>query len=311
MTLDYLSERCLVLDGGLGTYLESRGNSLQDQLWSARLLRDDPAEISSAHRDFLAAGADIISTASYQATVTSFTDSGIGTDEAKRLLRLSVELAQSSRDEFWTHASNHSDRCRPLVAASVGPYGAYLANGAEYTGNYNLDRQGLDAFHRDRWQLLAKAKPDIMFCETIPSLAEAEVLLDLALETSSLPVWVSFSCRDDQRISDGTPIVNCARLIDRHPRIDVIGVNCTPPQIVLRLIQRIRDETDKPIVVYPNSGASYNAQEQRWSGDQDIADFAQRASTWSKAGARIIGGCCRTTPAHIAAVRRILGTGLS
>ncbi len=168
-----ISTQYLILDGGLATQLEARGHDLGDALWSARLLRDAPAEIQAVNREYLAAGADVISTASYQATVSGFMSQGLSETEAIELIRRSVQLACAARDEFWNTPSNQQGRQSPLVAASIGAYGAYLANGAEYTGDYDLDEAGLLNFHHRRWFILAAQNPDIMLCETIPSLVEA------------------------------------------------------------------------------------------------------------------------------------------
>ena len=299
------TNRCRILDGGLATHLEARGNELADKLWSARLLRDAPQEIAAVHRDYLAAGADIITTASYQATVAGFTETGIDENTAVELLRLSVELAKSTRDEFWNDMKDRANRIRPQVAASVGPYGAYLADGSEYTGDYDLDQSDLLSFHQRRWKLLTQAEPDLLLCETIPSFVEAQALVELASNTEGLPVWMSFSCRDARHICDGTPIRKCAELVAAASGIDAIGVNCTPPEFIGELIQQICETTEKPIVVYPNSGESYDTTTKKWSGKRDISNFVQSAVIWHELGANVIGGCCRTTPDHTHALREM------
>ncbi|GAA0931939.1 homocysteine S-methyltransferase [Nonomuraea longicatena] len=280
----------LVLDGGLATHLEALGADLRDDLWSARLLLEDPGLVRRVHADYFAAGADVATTASYQATLPGFAGRGIGAAEAERLLRLSVELAGQARDE-----AGHG-----LVAASVGPYGAYLANGAEYTGDYDLDEEGLLAWHRPRWEILAGAGADLLACETIPSMAEARALARLVTETPGVKAWVSFSCRDEARINDGTPIEEAAALFAGNPQIVAVGVNCTAPRHVPGLISRL---TVLPVVVYPNSGEVWDAGERRWHGLADPAEYGQTAKEWQDRGASMIGGCCRTTPEHIRQVR--------
>jgi homocysteine S-methyltransferase len=280
----------LVLDGGLATHLEALGADLRDDLWSARLLLEDPGLIRRVHADYFAAGADVATTASYQATLPGFAGRGIGAAEAKRLLRLSVELAGQARDE-----AGHG-----LVAASVGPYGAYLANGAEYTGDYDLDEEGLLAWHRPRWEILAGAGADLLACETIPSMAEARALARLVTETPEVKAWVSFSCRDEAHLNDGTPIEEAAALFAGNPQIVAVGVNCTAPRHVPGLISRL---TVLPVVVYPNSGESWDAGDRRWLGLADPAEYGQAAKEWQDRGASMIGGCCRTTPEHIRQVR--------
>ncbi len=282
-----------ILDGGLATELESRGHDLDDDLWSAKLLRDQPDEIVAAHQAFINAGAEVITSGSYQATLPGFRKAGMTSTEAENLLRLSIRLAKQARGQSPT----------VQVAASIGPYGAFLANGAEYTGKYDLDQQGLMEFHDQRWQILASENPDIMLCETVPSLTEATALAQLAVNSNSIPVWISFSCRDGNHISDGTEIRSVIRELHPYDQITAVGINCTPPKFLPELIPRIRLETDKPIVVYPNSGESFDANSRTWSGSQAIDDFATQAAVWRQLGASIIGGCCRVTPAHIASLK--------
>ena len=300
MSQEPLLSDYLILDGGLATQLEKRGHDLSDSLWSARLLRDAPDEIQAVNREYLEAGADVITTASYQATVSGFMSHGLNEQEAIELIQRSVQLARTARDEFWNCPSNRPGRQRPLVAASVGSYGAFLANGAEYTGEYDLDEAGLMDFHRQRWFILAQQNPDLMLCETIPSLVEARVLSQLAAE-SQLPTWISFSCRDTSHIGDGTPLRQCAMFAQRTSAVSAIGVNCLSPHWVAEIVQNLRGFTDKPILVYPNSGEIW--QDKQWVGESLLDQFTELAKSWRESGASIIGGCCRTTPAHIRGLR--------
>lgn len=292
------SQGALILDGGLATELERHGADLSDRLWSARLLADDPALIRQVHLDYYWAGADCGTSASYQATLPGFVARGMGADEARRLMRLSVQLAAEARDAFWA-AGPHPKRLRPLVAASVGPYGAYLADGSEYTGDYDLDEAGLVDFHRERWALLAESEADLMACETIPSFAEARALAALLARTPGSWAWFSFSCRDGARISDGTPIAECAEFLTGRPGVAAIGVNCTPPRFIPDLIRAVTAVTALPVIVYPNSGETYDPVAKRWLGESVPTEFGSFSREWRKLGAALIGGCCRTTPAHI------------
>ena len=290
----------LILDGGLATQLESRGHDLGDSLWSARLLRDAPEEIQAVNREYLEAGADVVTTASYQATVSGFMSHGLSESDALGLIERSVQLALAARDEFWNSPANRSGRQRPLVAASVGSYGAFLANGAEYTGEYDLDETGLMSFHRQRWFTLARQNPDLMLCETIPSLIEARILAELASE-SAMPTWISFSCRDTGHTGDGTPLEQCAQLAQQSTSVSAVGVNCLSPHWVAEIVESLRRSTDKPILVYPNSGETW--QDKKWVGVSSLEQFTELAKTWRERGASIIGGCCRTTPDHIRGLR--------
>ncbi len=283
-----------LLDGGLATELEARGCDLDHPLWSARVLRDRPEAIVAVHRAYLEAGADVVTTASYQATLEGFAREGLDRAAARGLLLRSVELAAHARDAFAS---------RRLVAASIGPYGAFLANGAEYTGDYDLDEVGLVAFHRERFSLLADSGADLLACETIPSAAEARALVRLLDETKDAVAWLSFSCRDDARLSDGTPFADIVREVGAHPRVVAVGVNCTAPQYVESLLRSASEITTKTLVAYPNSGERYDAATKTWHGEANPGAWGELGRRWRHAGARLIGGCCRTGPAHIRSLR--------
>lgn len=288
----------LILDGGLATELERRGHDLSDELWSARVLRDDPDAIRRVHLAYYQAGADCCTSASYQATIPGFVHSGMSPDMARDLIRLAAQLVVEARDEFWAVEDNHAGRLRPVAAASVGPYGAYLADGSEYRGNYEIDEAGLVDFHRERWALLAGSGADILACETIPSFAEARALARLLDEWPGVYAWFSFTCLDGVHISDGTPIADCARFLSDFERVAAIGINCTPPRFVPDLIRALTAVTEKPVIVYPNSGETYDPVAKRWLGESVPSEFGTYSREWRKLGAGLIGGCCRTTPDH-------------
>ncbi len=293
----------VVLDGGLATELEARGHDLSDALWSARLLLDDPDAIRDVHTSYLEAGADCVVSASYQATVEGFSRRGAGGEEARQVLRSSVGLACEARDTFWPNAP--PGRLRPLVAASVGPYGAALADGSEYVGRYDLDEAGLLDFHRERFALLAASGADLLACETLPSRVEARVLLRLLDETPGARAWFSFTARDAEHLSDGTPIAEMARELD-HERIVGIGVNCVPPVLVAGLLGELAHATDQPLVAYPNSGERWNPSTRSWEGAPRGSSPDQACAAWRDAGAAFLGGCCRVGPAAIARMRHRL-----
>lgn len=297
----------LILDGAMASELERRGCDLNDPLWSARVLFEAPELIRAVHADYFAAGADIAITASYQASFAGFARRGISAEGAADLMRRSVALAREARDAFWADPASRAGRPRPLVAASVGPYGAFLADGSEYRGDYGLSDEELVAFHRPRLAALLGAGPDLLACETIPCLAEARALARLLPEFPQARAWVSFSARDGAHTCHGEPIAACAALLDGHPQIVAIGVNCTAPQHIPDLVRAIRGATGKPIVVYPNSGEQYHAEGRTWSGHNACDSFAEDAQGWYEAGARLIGGCCRTGPEHIRRIREVIG----
>jgi homocysteine S-methyltransferase len=305
----FLAQRpVVVLDGALATELQNRGADLDDPLWSAKYLIERPEMIRAVHLDYFEAGADIATTATYQATFEGFHRRGIGRHAAADLMRHAVMLAMSARDEFWAVPANRVGRLRPLVAASVGPYGAMLADGSEYRGHYVLSDRGIADFHRPRLEVLAAAGADLLACETIPCLREARILAELLQDFPHISAWMSFSCRDGRRNCEGEEMADCAAALDSFAQLAAIGVNCTPPEHVSALLRRMRGGTSKPLMAYPNSGERYHAAEKSWSGAGAAEPFARRALSWYGAGARLIGGCCRTTPADIKSLYAIAAT---
>ncbi|GMV04277.1 MAG: homocysteine S-methyltransferase [Gemmatimonadota bacterium] len=296
----------VLLDGGLATALEARGEDLDDPLWSARVLLERPDAVRAVHADYLEAGADCIATVTYQATFPGFAARGVTAPRAEEAFRRAVALAVEARDAFWARAANRKGRIRPLVAASVGPYGAYLADGSEYTGRYGVGEEELHDWHGDRLRLLAASGADVLGCETIPSLAEARALVRLLGETPGTWAWIGFQCRDEAHLADGTPVEEAAAVCAGAPGVMAVGVNCVPPERVDGLLDRLRRGTDLPLVAYPNSGEIYDAVTKRWAPGATGPDPAASAPGWVRRGARVVGGCCRTGPDTILAMRRAL-----
>jgi homocysteine S-methyltransferase len=217
--------------------------------------------------------------------------------QAGDVLRLSVRLAQEAREQFWSPRDEETQRLYPLVAASVGCYGASLHDGSEYRGDYGLSVHALMDWHRPRFEILATSGADLLACETIPSVVEAEALVGLLEETPWLPAWLSFSCRDERHLYDGTLFAEAVRLANACDGILAVGVNCTPPRFVKGLLESVASHTSKPLLAYPNSGEVWDAG--RWGASPDSTNWSAAAQEWHRAGARLIGGCCRTTPATI------------
>lgn len=299
----------LILDGAMATELEQRGADLRDPLWSAKILREAPEMIRDVHLDYFRTGADIAITASYQATVEGFARRGVSRVTAIDLIQKSVHLAQEARTLYLAENKNATDytiRPTPLIAASIGPYGAYLADGSEYRGDYTLTEDELIQFHRPRMAALIAAEPDLLACETIPCLLEARALVRLLARFPNTYAWFTFTARDETHTSHGEPLAECAAFLDQVEQVAAIGINCTAPKYLPGLIAQICAATSKPIIIYPNSGESYDPTTKTWLGETDCDAFGTQAREWYTAGARIIGGCCRTGPAHIQAIRREL-----
>ena len=299
-----------VLDGGLATSLEALGYDLADDLWSAKILLEDPDAIRRVHADFLSAGADCITAGTYQASIPGLVARGLTHNQSVGVLDRGVGLAVEARDAFWSDAKNRERRLRPLVAASVGPYGAYCADGSEYTGEYGLSDDELLDFHEGRWRILAESAADLMACETIPSLQEAEVLLQLLRRTPDRWAWMSFTCRDGAHLSDGTALSAAARICGAAPRVAAVGINCTRPEHAPELISAVRNATEKLIIVYPNAGGRYDAERKTWEDDPPRLDWPALVAEWRDLGATVIGGCCRVGPEDISNMRsRLLPSG--
>jgi homocysteine S-methyltransferase len=293
----------MILDGAFATELERRGCDLNNSLWSAKVLMESPELIGAVHTDYFEAGADCVITASYQATVEGFQRHGLSETEALALIGKSVEIAIHARDLFWASCTRHALRPKPIVAASVGPYGAFLADGSEYRGDYHISEDELIAFHYPRMKALIEAGADILACETIPCMREARALARLIeKEFPNHFAWMSFSAKDDQHISNGELMADCAKELESCRQIAAIGINCTAPQHIASLIHEIKGRSTKPIIVYPNSGESYEAGSKTWDGSHCEGSFSNHAQHWCEEGARIIGGCCRTSPEDIRAI---------
>ncbi|MCU0646838.1 MAG: homocysteine S-methyltransferase [Gemmatimonadaceae bacterium] len=292
----------IVLDGGLATELAKRGFDLSDALWSARLLADAPEAIEAVHRSYFEAGANIAITASYQASFEGFAAYGYSHDDTVRLLHTSVALARAARESV-NSADGVPTRDR-WVAASVGPYGATLHDGSEYRGDYAVDEDALVDFHRPRIAALLDAGPDLLACETMPCLLEARALLRVLREHPDARAWMTFTCRDGASTSAGDAIIECARVLDAAPHVVAMGINCVDPALVTSLVRTMATATDKPIVVYPNSGEVWNAAAHCWEGT--ATRFTAYLDEWMDAGASWIGGCCRTTPEDIRVVRAVV-----
>jgi len=279
-----------IVDGGLATALEAMGYELHPQLWSAGVFLEHPDAVERLHAAYLAAGAEILISASYQMSFEGLARVGLGRGQAEALMVETVDAARRAVERVGGGA---------WIAASVGPYGATLCDGSEYRGDYGLDVDRLIEFHRPRFEVLQNAGADFLACETIPSLDEARALLHLLRENDDMRAWFSFCCRDATHIADGEPIARAAELLGGTDAVLAVGVNCTAPEHVSGLMDRIRSVCDKPVVIYPNSGEVWHAGARAWSGEEAGDAFVLSAAEWAEKGAWAVGGCCRVGPETI------------
>ncbi|XP_021770317.1 homocysteine S-methyltransferase 2-like isoform X1 [Chenopodium quinoa] len=310
-----------IVDGGLATELERHGADLNDPLWSAKCLVTSPHLVRQVHLDYLEAGADIIISASYQATIQGFRAKGLSQEESEALLRKSVEIACEARELYYENCGKASVEARHdskilksrpiLVAASVGSYGAYLADGSEYSGNYGntVTLDFLKDFHRRRVQVLAESGADLIAFETIPNKVEAQAYAELLEEENiNIPAWFTFSSKDGENVVSGDSFPECASIAEASKKVVAVGINCTPPRFIQGLILSIKKVATKPIIIYPNSGETYDPIIKEWVQNTGVLDedFVSYVKHWQKAGASLFGGCCRTTPKTISGIYRTL-----
>ncbi|WP_027216740.1 homocysteine S-methyltransferase [Butyrivibrio fibrisolvens] len=293
------NKNIMIVDGSMSTVLENLGADLNNELWTAKVLAEQPELVKKVHVNYFKAGADCGITCSYQASIPGLIKNGYSQAEAEELIERSVKIFLEARDEWWEEEGKSLGRSYPICLASVGPYGAYLADGSEYTGNYDINDEGLYDFHRRRMEILYKAGADILMIETQPSLSEALIEADIAEELGA-DYAISFSCADGRHTSKGELISECARVLSKdHQHLCMLGVNCTKPEYVTSLIAELKKGTDLPIVVYPNSGDVYDPTTKTWSASKDEKDFGTYAYEYMKAGASAVGGCCTTVQSHI------------
>lgn len=289
----------LVLDGAMSDELEQQGFNVQStHLWTAGALITDIDKVYRAHYAYLRAGANVIITDTYQATVRGFCEAGYSEKQARQYIKKAVVIAKKARDDFAQKTGQHN-----YVAATIGSYGAYLDDGSEYTGAYNLNREEFLAFHLPRLKAVLAEKPDLVAIETQPRLDEVLILLDWLKENApQMPVYVSFTLKkqeDPNYISDGTSIKEAVTQVNQFKQVFAIGINCIHPLAVSPALYNIRLYTKKPMVVYPNLGGIYNIQKGKWEPFKEKIDLPTLVKKWYGLGAKLIGGCCSTLPKQI------------
>ncbi len=302
---DLLDKReIIILDGALGTELESRDYDVSGKLWSAQYLLDQPQIIQDVHESYVRAGSDIITTSSYQASIPAFIEAGLTPEKGYNLLKETVFLARRAIENVWQELSPEEQKQRPypLVAGSVGPYGAYLADGSEYTGDYQLSEGEFQEFHQPRIQALLEAGCDLLAIETIPNGAEvAAILRLLAEEFPQAEAYLSFVAQSENAISDGTKIEELGNLAQESPQVLAVGFNCTAPHLIDPLLDALGQVCIKPFLTYPNSGETYNGLTKTWHDDpEQERSLLENSKLWQNQGVRLFGGCCRTRPEDIA-----------
>lgn len=295
---EFLTNNPVVLDGAMSTPLEKLGADTNNDLWTAKALIDNEELVYEVHKMYFEAGADLIITDTYQANVQAFEKVGYSEKEARNLIKKAVKIAQKARDDYENRTGKHN-----YIAGTIGPYGAYLANGSEYRGDYELSAEEYQQFHLPRIEELATIGVDILAIETQPKLDEVLAILELLKEKyPQQKVYVSYTLSDDDTISDGTPLPRAIHALEDYSQVIAVGINCVKLELVEPALKNMKEITDKHLIVYPNSSAVYDPKSKTWSQPKTSATFEELIPNWYEAGARIIGRCCTTGPKEIKAV---------
>lgn len=295
---EFLTNHTVVLDGAMSTPLERLGADTNNDLWTAKALIDNEELVYEVHKMYFEAGADLIITDTYQANVQAFEKVGYSEKEARNLIKKAVKIAQKARDDYENKTGKHN-----YIAGTIGPYGAYLANGSEYRGDYELSTKEYQQFHLPRIEELATTGVDILAIETQPKLDEVLAILELLKEKyPQQKVYISYTLSDDDTISDGTPLPRAIHALEDYLQVIAVGINCVKLELVEPALKNMKEITDKHLIVYPNSSAVYDPKSKTWSQPKTSATFEELIPNWYEAGARIIGGCCTTGPKEIKTV---------
>ena len=295
---EFLTNHTVVLDGAMSTPLERLGADTNNDLWTAKALIDNKELVYEVHKMYFEAGADLIITDTYQANVQAFEKVGYSEKEARNLIKKAVKIAQKARDDYENRTGKHN-----YIAGTIGPYGAHLANGSEYRGDYELSAEEYQQFHLPRIEELVNAEVDILAIETQPKLDEVLAILELLKKKyPQQKVYVSYTLSDDDTISDGTPLPRAIHALEDYSQVIAVGINCVKLELVEPALKNMKEITDKHLIVYPNSSAVYDPKSKTWSQPKTSATFEELIPNWYEAGARIIGGCCTTGPKEIKAV---------
>ncbi|MBP2057864.1 homocysteine S-methyltransferase [Lactobacillus colini] len=302
MSLIEEAKKGLVLDGAMSDELERQGVDTNNKLWTGIALIDDLDKVYQAHMDYFQAGAQLVITDTYQANSQAFVEAGYSLQEAKKFIADGVKIAKQARDDYENRTGQHN-----YVAATIGSYGAYLADGSEYRGDYELSRDEYLAFHLPRLKTVLSQDPDILAIETQPKLSETIVLLDWVKKNAkNIPVYVSFTLKNSKQISDGTSLKEAIKKINEYQQVFAVGINCVNPDLVDEALIEMNKYTDKSLVVYPNSGTVYDPKVKQWKKVEKQYEFSQLAARWYQLGARLIGGCCTTGPEEIKRISQTL-----
>ncbi|ULG74649.1 homocysteine S-methyltransferase [Macrococcus brunensis] len=283
---DKLGQEIILLDGGFGTTVEQFGYDVNHPLWSSNLIESNPEAVYQVHQAFVDAGAEIILTNTYQAAIQSFINMGLNYQDARNYLKKAVEIARRAAKE------------NTIIAGSLGPYGAMLGNGAEYTGDYIISEQDYIDYHKERLDILIEAGISVFAFETIPNLEEIKAVKKLLEEYEEIEAWLSVTLNDSTHLSDGTQLDEVIETVNAIPNVLAFGINCTSIKVIDEAVDKLIKQSSKDIILYPNGGRKYDASNKVWIGDEEQS-LLEAAVRWKDKGVKFIGGCCQVGPDDI------------
>ena len=289
-----MQKKIKLLDGSLSYPLEKKGYNLNKKLWTGDALINKPNAIKKVHKDYLDAGADFISTSTYQMSYKVLKEMGYDINDIKGIFKRSVNLVEQAIAETNT-------KREIKIVGSYGPYGASLADGSEFTGKYNTSDKIIMDYHQENMNIIKDLDIDIILYETIPCLREIEILSKL-VEEYEKEVWVSFTCNKDLEFRDGSSIIKACKILSSKKNISTIGMNCFSPLLAKEALKKLKENSSKKILIYPNSGEIYNNKDKDWYGE-NFFDYSM-IKKWLALSPDIIGGCCRVGPDEINNMRK-------
>ncbi len=279
----------LLLDAAMGTELQRREARTSLPLWSALPLVEDPELVWTIHGDEVAAGADILTADTFRTHARSLAKGGLG-DRAGELSALAVRLA---------HQAAATPGREVFVAGSLSPLEDC------YRPDLVPDDASLANEHAAQAQFLAEAGVDLILCETHNTIREA-VAAGRAAKATGLPAVVSLVTDGSGRLLSGESIEDAAAALEPIA-LDALGINCVPSRRLGDDLARLAAAAPgRPLAAYGNLGLPSDGPGWRFAEDLPPEDYARETEFWLGLGARIVGGCCGTTPAHTRALREAL-----
>ena len=278
-----MSKKIKLLDGSMSFPMEQLGYNLKNKLWTGKALINNPDLIKDIHKGYIDAGADFISTSTYQISFDRLKNMGYQSEEIKKIFQKSVDIVKDAIEESKL-------KKEIKIVGSFGPYASYDPEASEYIGEYDSTDIEIKKFHLNNIRIIEETDLDIILYETIPCLREIKILSE-ALSHSTKEIWISITCNEEMEFRDGSSFKDACEIISKIEKITTMGINCFSPLLVKKAIDLLKKYSNKKILIYPNSGEIYNPKERFWTGNNEFNN--SMIKNWLSLYPDIIGGCCR------------------